>query len=409
MTVSPRISLLAAAMALVAFGCGDDSNPSEGGAGGTGGGAPTDGGSGGTGGSIGGAGGADGGSGGGGGMAPEASLAILDPSMPVDLTPDGSIALLQDNGSLEGDLYFYDLATKELTLKTAVGDPLRHLATGVSENGRISAFHGEPVEAAIWSAENDWRHLQSPYSGCDQDDGSAFDVSADGLVVVGLVWNGCAPEAFRWTDDGTKTGVMMLLDVLGEPFEGSKLGPTNRATVISDDGKVAAGFAQNGPVDRSPAVWQSDGSGFLLDPDNQDAPGEVLSISRDGRLVAGIWAEAGFTWSEADGVVYLGTLPTALPSDPVYPNAIAADGKLIFGGVGNPFFTLPTAFVWTPEAGMKSLAEIAAANGIEIPEGVVLANVLAASDDGSVLLGATLDAQNVQKSFVLTLPVSAYE
>ncbi|NUO53943.1 MAG: hypothetical protein HOV80_34290 [Polyangiaceae bacterium] len=349
------------------------------------------------------------GTGGAGGGAPEADIEIIELGMPVDLTPDGSIALIQDMASPVGDAYFFDTATKELTLETQIGDPLRTIATGLSAAGHISALHNEPVQAGIWSEAEDWRDIASPFAmGCGEDLGAGFDVSADGSAVVGLMWNGCGPEAFLWTDDGG-AGEVTTLDVLGEPFEGQASGPTNRATVISDDGLVIAGFAQNGPVDRSPAIWRADGTGFMIDPTNQDAPGEVLSISTDGSIVAGIWGNAGFAFTEADGVVDLGLLPNALPGDPVYPNAIAADGGLIFGGVGNPFFTVPMAFVWSPEHGMRSLADIVTANGITVPDGLVLSNVLAASTDGSVLLGTVLDELGAQKTFVLRLPVSAYE
>ena len=35
--------------------------------------------------------------------------------------------------------------------------------------------------------------------------------------------------------------------------------------MVSDDGKVAAGFAEN-TLTRSPAIWGADGAGFLIDP-----------------------------------------------------------------------------------------------------------------------------------------------
>ncbi len=411
--VRPRIRvccwLVSTALGLAA--CGDDDETGSGGSGAAG---PTTTGSSGDGttsssasASVGSTSSAGGGGGGGGNVEP--GLEVLELGLPVDLTPDGSVALIEDISSPTADLYFFDTASKELTLKTELGDPLRNLATGISAMGHVSAFQGEPVQAALWSEGADWRHIASPFpAGCDQDFGAGFDVSADGTIVVGMLWNGCAPEAFLWTDDGGD-GVLTALEVLGEPFEGSSLAPTNRATVVSDDGFVIAGFAQNGPVDRSPAIWYPDGSGFLLDPSNQDAPGEALSISADGGVIAGIWGNTGFLWTEADGVVDLGTLPIALPSDPVYPNAIAADGALIFGGVGNPFFGIPAAFVWTPEHGMRSLADLVTANGITIPDGQFLTNVLAASDDGAILLGTTMDELSTQRTFVLTLPASAYE
>ncbi|MFT3771829.1 MAG: hypothetical protein QM820_41000 [Minicystis sp.] len=179
--------------------------------------------------------------------------------------------------------------------------------------------------------------------------------------------------------------------------------------MVSDDGRVAAGFAQQGGLDRTPAVWNADGTGFLLDPAEQNTPAEVLSISADGAMVAGVFGlEDGFLWTKEAGMVKLGPLPGGEAGQPVYPNAIAAGTKLVFGGVGDPFMTVPTAFVWTSSQGMRALSDLAAAQGVAIPAGYQLTVVLAASADGTVLLGVAYDEKGRQKTFVLRLPASAY-
>ena len=329
----------------------------------------------------------------------------------VDLTPDGSVALLTALGSAEGDVYLCDTETLVPDLVTTAGSPLRDFVTGISATLRVSALHGDPVQAGLWSEAGDWLDLGSTTPvGCDQDIAGAWDLSADGSVAVGMVWNGCAAEAFRWSDS-TGVGVFTPMEVLGASFPGSKLPPSNRATVISDDGAVAAGWAQTDIVDRWPALWFKTGEGTLLDAGGMfpaDAPGEILSISADGAVVAGIWNQDGFYWSEASGLVDIGRLPTSLPGEPCHPNAISLGGQLIFGGSGDPFFGIPAAFVWTEADGMRSLQEIAAASGIHIPDGTLLTNVLAASVDGSIVLGTAVDESLQQQSFVLKLPVSAY-
>ncbi len=402
-------SFSAAVIVLSLAACGDDSVVAGGGSGagspggGDVGGSPSDGGGGAQ--PEGGAGaGPQGGSGG--GAERQAKLTLLDQAMAIDLTPDGSIALVQDNGTLAGDLYFYDIASGDSELQTSVGDALLDLATGVSQGGRITALHDVPVQAGIYSDGSGWLDLESSFqTGCDDNIAGAWDVSADGSVAVGFMWNGCAPQAFRWTD-GPNGGTVALLDLLGSSLSASP--PVNRATVVSDDGSVAAGFAENDVLDRTPAIWNADGSGFLLDENDMDAPGEVLSISADGTVVAGIWGNAAFRWTEQDGRVDLGIVPTALPGDPTFPNAMSADGSLVFGGCGSAFFGIPVAFVWTAEDGMRSLEDIAIANGITLPGTFKLNTVMAASADGSVLLGTASDEANNQKSFVLELPVSAY-
>lgn len=326
-------------------------------------------------------------------------------AIPVDITPDGGVALLEDLGSRFGDLYFYNTATGSLTRKTNIGYTGADLATAISQNLRIAAFRGDGIEAEVYN-EGRWGTLGSPFpSGCGANLSSAWDISADGSVVVGMGWNGCDTQAFRWTPGAR----FSLLQLLGNSPTGGL--PSNRATVVSDDGQIAAGWAETDLADRYPAVWHADGSGFMLPlfPGGfADAPGEVLSISTDGSMVAGTWGFDGFTWTAAQGTATLGRLPGTSPSDPIYPNAIAADGQLVFGGTGSPFFTIPKAFVWTAAGGMQKLADVAVANGIVLPSDYRLTNVLAASTDGTVVLGVAYDQGNRQISFVLQLPVSAY-
>jgi hypothetical protein len=328
----------------------------------------------------------------------------LDDLRPVDVTSDGRTALMQDMTSIAGPLVFVDVATGAITPATELGDATADLAGGLSDDLHIAALHGVPVEAGVWSAADDWQDLASPYAaGCDINDGGAWDLSADGTVVVGMMWDGCAPLAFRWT---AGTGVVPLATLGTAQGEGAHA--TNRATTVSNDGRVAAGFASHGALDRTPARWTADGQGELLDPDNQDAPGEVLAIDGDGTTLAGLRGLDGFVWTEAGGFVDLGRTENALPSDQVFPNALTADGRAAFGAVGSEFFTVPTAFVWTANGGMQALQPLVEAGGIELGDGFLLTNVLAASDDGSVLLGTGLDADFAPKTFMLRLPGAAY-
>ncbi len=320
---------------------------------------------------------------------PKPSLKFVNLSFPQDLTPDGSIAAIQDGSSGSGDLYFYHTATGALEFKTRVGDPLRTFASAISANGVVTALHNEPVQAGFWTEASEWTDLATPYLvGCGFDYAGAWDVSADGRSIVGLLWNGCAAEAFRW--DATGSGIMTPLQLLGASFPGSSNPPSNRATVISDEGSVVAGWAQTDIVDRWPAIWNPDGTGFLLPGGvfTNDSPGEVLSISADGKTVAGTWNLEAFYWTQGTGVVNLGQLPgDGSFTGGVYPNAIAAGGKLIFGTSGSPFFTVPRPFVWTPTAGMQQLDSLAINHGVTIPDGYLLTNIQAASADGSVVMG----------------------
>jgi len=175
----------------------------------------------------------------------------------------------------------------------------------------------------------------------------------------------------------------------------------------TDDGQVAAGWAERSSADRSPPVWTADGHGFLLDPDDAETPGEVLSISADGTIMAGILGGDGFVWTKGTGLAHLIRFDQALPSDPVYPNAMTGDGAVVFGGVGDAFFSTPIAFAWTERGGMVALADVATAAGVTVPDGVLLDSVLGASADGTVTIGTAMDVNGASKTFVLRLPASA--
>jgi len=319
------------------------------------------------------------------------------------LRPAGTRAVVEDPAT--GEVFFYEVATATLTVETRISNPARNFSTAVSATRRITAHQEVPVRAGVWD-QTEWRFLPSPFAmGCGEEDlAAAWDVSADGSVVAGMGWDGCSPAAVRWTlgTDGMTTTT--TLERLGS--SAGMLGPVNRATVISDDGLVIAGFAQTEMVDRWPPVWAADGSGVLLPGSPPDAPGEVLSISTDGAVVAGTQNLEAFTWSEADGLVVIGRLPEAFGADTAYPNAIAAGGALVFGACGG--FGSTQAFVWTERDGMRPLTTVLAAHGIELPIDYTLQNIVAASSDGSVLLGTSATGIGTPGSVVIRMPVSAY-
>ena len=329
-------------------------------------------------------------------------FALLGASNPIDITPDGQTVVAQDlMGSLEGNLYFYEVATGNYSLKTKVGSPFLDFATGVSGNLKVSAIYGEPAQTGVWSESTGWTIIPSSFpEACDPQVGGAWDVSTDGLVMVGFEWNGCAVQAMRWTD-AAGTWTTQPLELIGSSFPDNPNPPSNRATVVSSNGQVAAGWAQTEFADRRPAVWQADGSGsFLAAGVTDDTPGEVLAINDDGSIMAGVWGGQGFVWT-AGTANFIESLPSDDPFAITAPNAIAANGQLVFGGSGGK------AFVWTAAGGTRSLQDIAAAAGVAMEGGLVLQVVKAASADGTIVIGQAYN-KNKTSTFVLKLPVSAY-
>jgi hypothetical protein len=332
---------------------------------------------------------------------------------PVGVSSDGKIAVVQDGASAIGDVYFYDTATGAITRKTATGDPAYCLATAVAPSGnRVSAYHynsgSTSIVAGIWDTCSGWADQKEIYdAGCPgppDNESSAFDLNANGSVAVGLMWNGCHTDATMWTEQSGKWTTKTLQHL-------GMAGGSERASVISDDGAVIGGFAQVAAADRNPAVWSSNGTGVLLDP-TQMVVGEVLSVSPDGTMVAGVWNLDGFIWTKAAGVTDIGKLAGAQPTDAVFLNAIADNNQLVVGGCGDPnpggLGNPVAAIAWTKAKGMRLLQDIVTAQGFAIPGGYALTNVMGASKDGTVLLGYATDMLGSTHTFVLRMPVSAY-
>ncbi|MDX2092510.1 MAG: hypothetical protein SFX73_31895 [Kofleriaceae bacterium] len=364
---------------------------------------------------------------------------LTDLERVVDVTSDGRTVLFWKQSN--GELYFYDVATGNLEIQTTLDtEELQNQQPhAMSDVGHIVAGYGvRPEAASRWDAANGWQKLKSPVGPCHIDPdmpdltatGSAFGVTPDGKGVVGLLWEaGCKTQAFIWKDTGGD-GTMIPLQKVGRGSIQSE-----RASVISANGKVAAGFAPDVVgefnIDRAPAVWKDDGTGFLLLPNQTDGnPGEVKAISADGKILAGMWASAdpnevafggttGFTWTEETGLVRFSSSTPA--SDQIVMNAMSADGKYLYGLLTHfldptDFFSASeiSAFVWNKDKGMRNLQEVAIGAGISMPANHFLTNVMAVSADGRVVVGtAGIPPEDpntgfpTEKLFVLVLPEGA--
>ncbi len=346
--------------------------------------------------------------------APDAPLApgisLLAYPVAVDLTPDGRTALFENFNGAGVDVILYDTIAGVGAVKTTLPDSSADFVTGIAQNGTVAGLYGNPVDGAVWTDAGGWNVYPQKYDpGCDINHSGAFDISDDGTTTTGLLWHGCNTEAFRWTDTGG-TGTMVGLQVIGTPSTG--FSPSNRGSAISKDGKVIAGFAANGSLDRTPAMWDASGNGTLLIPDldgtpDTEAPGEVLAMNADGTVVAGILGGEGFVWTPG-GLEMMTRLAGTMPGDNVYCNAVTADGRLVFGGVGDNFsLDPPVAFVWSQAIGMRSLTDAVTAAGITLPPNLALQSVFAASDDGTVLIGTAADLTSFY-SYVLRVPAGTF-
>ena len=191
-------------------------------------------------------------------------------------------------------------------------------AIAVSRDGKTIV--GEALDArglqnaAIWSGGTSWRTLGSftpAARPCDFDLSVALGTSADGQVVVGLGWDGCAlARAFRWEES---TGMVNL---------GSLSGQSTRANGISGDGRVVIGWEEsNGPrlgakwVERTQEMIQGPfgpvGEALRRQPRRLDHRGRPLQLQRSTRRPPGNGRRPASSASPSSGRATFPTCPTA--------------------------------------------------------------------------------------------------
>jgi len=185
--------------------------------------------------------------------------------------------------------------------------------------------------AAIWQSGKQWLTLPPPANGRVQDGGvtSAWGVSADGSVIVGLAWvNPKGAEGFRYD---INSGTVSL---------GSLKGNSSRASVVSGDGQVIAGW--DTVEGRGPwygVIWW-DGLQRLMNPFAQI--GQVEGINNSGSVIVGRghpsnWGHA-YRFTSWDGHVRdLGALERGGDfEDTSIALAVSDDGTVVVGMLTEP-------------------------------------------------------------------------
>jgi uncharacterized membrane protein len=304
-----------------------------------------------------------------------------------DMSPDGRwiVGGMDFDGDFLADAgYRWDRVNNVFTV-IMTDSPTNGLnpASAVSDDGSVvlgsipGVFDFEAQEAAIWTDADGWTSLGFlPNAGACPSRSNGYELSGDGTIAVGLSWEGCSGRGFIWTAaDG-----MLPLETLG-------LGG-NRASVVSADGSVIAGFAQGNT--RTPAMW--DGTtlqGTLLDP-TYAIGGEFNGISDDGSVLLGSWWFGG-TVFEAGKIV----------------NGVASkvgDGALLPGWSGTPMDIADNGTIvgfdrllgnrraWIQPEGTGPLREaVAYLNGLGagIAPGISLQVLQAVSTNGRFIVGHT--------------------
>lgn len=300
-----------------------------------------------------------------------------------DMSPDGRwiVGGYTVGGFFEDGAYRYDTVNDVMLILP----PPAFSAVAVSDDGSVVLGNmpdptTEAQVAAIWrESTNTWESLGFlPNAQQCPSLSSAYELSADGSVAIGLSWEGCSGRGFIWTEsDG-----MLELESLANG--------SNRASVVSGDGTVIGGFAQ-GSFSRTPAMWDASTDGELLDPPNGDLLGEILGIRDDGSQLFGTasidpmaQSNRAVRWTEANGFEQIGqgSVFSAWAG-----NAMdMADNGTVVGF--DTFLTSRQAWIqYRGEGNLEALKGFVVGLGATVPAGLNLDVAQAISADGSRIIG----------------------
>ena len=314
-----------------------------------------------------------------------------------DMSPDGRwvVGSLDTNADGLGDTgYRWDRLNDEFTLI-----PTEIIGTGddpisaVSDDGQVilgsiaGGVDGVEATAGIWTEAGGWVSLgYLPNAGSCPSRSNGYELSGDGTTAVGLSWDGCSGRGFVWTEE---TGMLEL-----EPMANGG----NRASVVSSDGSVIAGFSQG--FTRTPTMW----NGFTLDGELLDPTlvtgGEFQGISDDGTILLGSWwmggtsEEAGKIVNGVQSKIGAGAL---LPGWSGIPLDIADNGTI----VGFDFL-LGNRRSWIQPFGKGDLqltVDFIRDLGADVVPGTRLEVLQAISTDGKSIIGHSIGSP----AFLITL------
>lgn len=191
-----------------------------------------------------------------------------------------------------------------------------------SVSARAQDATGQITPAGEDGAELTW--LGYPEGGYDSS--FAYDVSADGSVVVGMV-DGPVRNAFRWTaDDGFE--ILPTIDGLAQAVSGDGSVVVGYQTVSDDNGSHVEAFR-----------WTASGGAVNLGAGGYTSSA-AMAVSSDGAMVAGGVAGAGrmvaYVWTEESGMQLLGWMtggaPFSIATGVSNTGTVVGYGRIAAGG-----------------------------------------------------------------------------
>lgn len=314
-----------------------------------------------------------------------------------DVSDNGSVVV----GFADSNLFRW---TESVTMSHSAVEQDQSAVSG--DGAVVVGSYNAPVagfEAFRWMADGTFEGLGDLPGGSF--DSAAYDVSADGSIIIGAGTSALGEEAFRWTQ---ATGMVGLGDLPGGTNESVALG-------VSSIGDVVVGYSVDAPTRRQAFRWTAV-TGMVGLGRMPGAEWSVArSVSADGSVVAGFnsFPSSGigspraraFRWTASEGMVSLSSLPDQINQSEA--NDVSADGSVI---VGNGTTLSPSgelqggAFYWTAATGMVNLQELLVSAGVTNLDGWSISDATAVSADGLTVVGSASDPTGRTQAYVATIP-----
>lgn len=259
------------------------------------------------------------------------------------ITPDGSMIVGGSDDSSGNTLALYWRAGAMTAIQVQPGLPERRGgASGVSADGSVivgSASFRSVENAFRWVGKPDGNGVMTSLGVSDGVSSAAFDTSADGSVVVGIIEY--APKrpiptlGFRWVN-GPRGGTMTLL---------RSGGAVTVPMAVSADGAVIVGARDNEEGQREAFRWERGTMTGLGALRHNFLHSQAMGVNGNGSVIVGDAESTGgteaFRWTQADGMKSIRQLLEAagVRFDGWYlmkAMAVSHDGRVIFGVGRNP-------------------------------------------------------------------------
>lgn len=305
-----------------------------------------------------------------------------------DITPDGSIVVgsslmaTSDGNDVYGRSRAFTwtpggdliaLVPPGGTTQYRSNDTLDYVARAVSADGHTVVGNALLVgldRPFVWRYSTGMMFLLP-----ETESAIAHAVSANGSIVVGGGTH-FSDQAFMWTE---AQGITYLETLSG--YSGSS------AYDISADGSVIVGSVRNyNPSYTSMAFRWTEAVGMVALGDLGGGYSDAYAVSADGSVIVGSAGNAAshdeaFRWTQLNGMMGLGTLG-GLNSSSLN---VSANGLVVVGHAQNGAGDYE-AFRWSESTGMQSVRQWLEDAGVDTT-GFTFTRATAANADGSVLIG----------------------